>query len=67
MFCLDREARARIVSINTTEARFKVKLSKKKYRQVMKMVKHSRLCGWAIVAYISPIQGISRGCAALCS
>ena len=51
MFCLDREARARIVSINTTEARFKVKLSKKKYRQVMKMVKHSRLCGRAIVAY----------------
>lgn len=52
LFCLDREARARVINIDTTEARFKLALSKKKYGQVMHMVKHSRLCGRAIVAYL---------------
>lgn len=52
LFCLDREARAKIVSIDSTEAKFKLALSKKRYGQVMKMVKHSRLCGRAIVAYL---------------
>lgn len=52
LFCLDREARARILEIDATEARFKLALSKKKYGQVMHMVKHSRLCGRAIVAYL---------------
>lgn len=52
LFCLDREARAKVVSIDTTEARFKLALVKKKYGQVMHMVKHGRLCGRAIVAYL---------------
>jgi coatomer protein complex subunit alpha (xenin) len=52
LFCLDREARARVVSIDTTEARFKLSLANKKYGQVMHMVRHSRLCGRAIVAYL---------------
>jgi len=49
---LDREARARVISIDTTEARFKLALANKKYGRVMHMVKHSRLCGRAIVAYL---------------
>jgi len=52
LFCMDREARARAVSIDTSEARFKLALSTKKYGQVMQMVKHGRLCGRAIVAYL---------------
>jgi coatomer protein complex subunit alpha (xenin) len=52
LFCLDREARARVLSIDTTEARFKLALANKKYGQVMHMVKNSRLCGRAIVAYL---------------
>ena len=52
LFCLDREARARVLSIDTTEARFKLALATKRYGQVMKMVRHSRLCGRAIVAYL---------------
>lgn len=52
LFCLDRQARAKIVAIDTTEARFKLALSKKKYGQVMHMVKHSNLCGRVIVAYL---------------
>jgi len=49
---LDREARPRVISIDTTEARFKLALANKRYGQVMHMVKHSRLCGRAIVAYL---------------
>jgi coatomer protein complex subunit alpha (xenin) len=52
LFCLDREARPRVISIDTTEARFKLALANKRYGQVMHMVKHSRLCGRAIVAYL---------------
>mmetsp|Transcript_5241 Transcript_5241/g.7754 ORF Transcript_5241/g.7754 Transcript_5241/m.7754 type:complete len:1294 (+) Transcript_5241:20-3901(+) len=52
LFCLDREARARVVEIDTTEARFKLALNQKKYGQVMSMVKKSKLCGRAIVAYL---------------
>lgn len=52
LFCLDREARARVISIDTTEAQFKLALANKRYGQVMHMVQHSRLCGRAIVAYL---------------
>jgi coatomer protein complex subunit alpha (xenin) len=52
LFCLDREARPRILSLDTTEALFKLALSQQKYGKVMHMVRHSRLCGRAIVAYL---------------
>jgi coatomer protein complex subunit alpha (xenin) len=52
LFCLDREARPRVVQMDTTEARFKLALANKQYRKVMHMVRHSRLCGRAIVAYL---------------
>lgn len=52
LFCLDRESRPRVISIDSTEARFKLALANKRYGQVMHMVRHSRLCGRAIVAYL---------------
>lgn len=52
LFCLDREARPRAVMIDTTEARFKLALSQKKYKKVMSTVRQSRLCGRAIVGYL---------------
>jgi coatomer protein complex subunit alpha (xenin) len=52
LYCLDREARPRMISIDTTEARFKLALANKKYGKVMHMVRHSRLCGRAIVGYL---------------
>jgi len=52
LFCLDREARAKVLSIDTTEAKFKLALHYKRYSEVMHMVRHSRLCGRAIVAYL---------------
>ena len=35
-----------------TEAKFKLALAQERYTDVMKMVKHSRLCGQAILAYL---------------
>lgn len=52
LFCLDREARPRILAIDTTEARFKLALANKKYGKVMQMVRKERLCGRAIVAWL---------------
>lgn len=52
LYCLDREARPRILALDTTEARFKLALAQKRYGKVMHMVRHSRLCGRAIVAYL---------------
>eukprot|EP00602_Paraphysomonas_sp_CaronLab_P003921 CAMPEP_0185017118 /NCGR_PEP_ID=MMETSP1103-20130426/76_1 /TAXON_ID=36769 /ORGANISM="Paraphysomonas bandaiensis, Strain Caron Lab Isolate" /LENGTH=1209 /DNA_ID=CAMNT_0027546379 /DNA_START=137 /DNA_END=3767 /DNA_ORIENTATION=- len=52
MHCIDREARTRVLEINTTEAQFKLALEKKDYPAVMKMVKHSRLCGQAVITYL---------------
>eukprot|EP00640_Fibrocapsa_japonica_P000008 CAMPEP_0113939256 /NCGR_PEP_ID=MMETSP1339-20121228/5605_1 /TAXON_ID=94617 /ORGANISM="Fibrocapsa japonica" /LENGTH=864 /DNA_ID=CAMNT_0000942713 /DNA_START=20 /DNA_END=2611 /DNA_ORIENTATION=+ /assembly_acc=CAM_ASM_000762 len=52
VFCLDREGKTRTLSIDTTEAKFKLALADKKYGEVMHMVKHSRLCGQAIISYL---------------
>jgi coatomer subunit alpha len=52
LFCLDREARPRTIAIDTTEAQFKLALANKRYNKVMQMVRSSRLCGRAIVAYL---------------
>ena len=42
----------RTIEIDTTEALFKLALERKDYPEVMKMVKHSRLCGQAIISYL---------------
>jgi coatomer protein complex subunit alpha (xenin) len=52
LYCLDREGKTRIVEIDSTEALFKLALEKKDYPEVMRMVKHSRLCGQAIISYL---------------
>ena len=39
LFCLDREARSRVLTIDCTEAKFKLALANKKYGQVMHMVR----------------------------
>jgi coatomer protein complex subunit alpha (xenin) len=52
LFCLDREGKMRILEIDTTEALFKLALGAKNYPEVMRMVKHSRLCGQAIISYL---------------
>lgn len=52
MQCLDREGKLRTIEIDITEALFKYALEKKDYHEVMRMVKHSRLCGQSIIGYL---------------
>lgn len=52
LFCLDRECKTRVISIDTTEAAFKLALEDKNYPEVMHMVRNSRLCGKAIIGYL---------------
>lgn len=50
--CIDREGKMRVVEIDLTEAQFKLALERRDYPEVMRMVKHSRLCGQAIISYL---------------
>lgn len=52
LHCLDREGKTRVLEIDLTEAHFKLALERKDYPEVMRMVKHSRLCGQAIISYL---------------
>jgi coatomer protein complex subunit alpha (xenin) len=52
LYCLDREAKAKTLAVDTTECSFKFALAKKQYGDVMRMIRHSRLCGQAIIAYL---------------
>jgi len=52
LYCLDREGKMRTIEIDATEAMFKLALESKDYGEVMRMVKHSRLCGQAIISYL---------------
>lgn len=52
LHCIDREGKARVLEIDLTEAHFKLALERRDYPEVMRMVKHSRLCGQAIIKYL---------------
>lgn len=52
LLCLDREGKMRTLEVDITEALFKLALEKKDYPEVLRMVKHSRLCGKAILTYL---------------
>ncbi|KAL1131457.1 hypothetical protein AAG570_011074 [Ranatra chinensis] len=52
VFCLDRECQSRVLSIDSTEYRFKLALINRKYDEVLHMVKNARLVGQSIIAYL---------------
>eukprot|EP00003_Mantamonas_plastica_P024157 TRINITY_DN4465_c0_g1_i4.p1 TRINITY_DN4465_c0_g1~~TRINITY_DN4465_c0_g1_i4.p1 ORF type:complete len:1033 (-),score=367.66 TRINITY_DN4465_c0_g1_i4:157-3255(-) len=52
VYALDRKFKNRVIGIDNTEYRFKLALSQKKYGDVMRMIKHSRLQGQSIIAYL---------------
>ncbi|MCL7026877.1 hypothetical protein MKW94_020983 [Papaver nudicaule] len=52
IFCLDRDGKSRAVVVDATEYVFKLSLLKKKYDQVMSMIRNSQLCGQAMIAYL---------------
>ena len=50
--CLDREGKNRDIIVDSTEYVFKLSLLKKRYDQVMSMIRSSHLCGQAVIAYL---------------
>ncbi|KAK6131252.1 hypothetical protein DH2020_035009 [Rehmannia glutinosa] len=52
IFCLDRDGKNRPIIIDSTEYVFKLSLLRKRYDQVMSMIKNSELCGQAMIAYL---------------
>ena len=53
LFCLDREWKPRALKLDMTEALFKLALIKERYRDVMRIVRKSHMCGQAILAYLT--------------
>ncbi|XP_054718757.1 coatomer subunit alpha-like [Uloborus diversus] len=52
VYCLDRECRPRVLTIDPTEYRFKLALINRKYEEVLHMVRNAKLVGQSIIAYL---------------
>uniref|UniRef100_A0A7N0SZM6 Coatomer subunit alpha n=1 Tax=Kalanchoe fedtschenkoi TaxID=63787 RepID=A0A7N0SZM6_KALFE len=52
IFCLDRDGKSRAIIIDATEYIFKLNLLRKRFDQVMTMIRSSQLCGQAMIAYL---------------
>lgn len=52
VFCLDRELRPRILTIDPTEFKFKLALVNRRYDEVLHMVRTSKLVGQSIISYL---------------
>uniref|UniRef100_V9K9W5 Coatomer subunit alpha n=1 Tax=Callorhinchus milii TaxID=7868 RepID=V9K9W5_CALMI len=52
VYCLDRDSRPRVLTIDPTEFRFKLALVNRKYEEVLHMVRSAKLVGQSIIAYL---------------
>ncbi|XP_032833195.1 coatomer subunit alpha [Petromyzon marinus] len=52
VYCLDRDSRPRVLTIDPTEFRFKLALVNRKYDEVLHMVRNAKLVGQSIIAYL---------------
>ncbi|XP_044765066.1 coatomer subunit alpha [Coccinella septempunctata] len=52
VFCLDRECKTRMLTIDPTEYKFKLALIHHKYEEVLYMVRNAKLVGQAIISYL---------------
>ncbi|OWK05022.1 COPA [Cervus elaphus hippelaphus] len=52
VYCLDRECRPRVLTIDPTEFKFKLALINRKYDEVLHMVRNAKLVGQSIIAYL---------------
>ncbi|CAL9076488.1 unnamed protein product, partial [Musa acuminata var. zebrina] len=52
IYCLDRDGKNRVISIDSTEYIFKLSLFRKRYDHVMSMIRNSQLCGQAVISYL---------------
>ncbi|KAH7096636.1 coatomer subunit alpha-2 [Auriculariales sp. MPI-PUGE-AT-0066] len=50
--CLDRSARPRTITVDSTEYRFKLALVRNNYDEVLQIIKTSNLVGQSIIAYL---------------
>ncbi|KAK9670961.1 hypothetical protein K7432_017183, partial [Basidiobolus ranarum] len=55
IYSLDRDAKARVTTIDPTEYRFKLALINKNYDEVLHVIKHSNLVGQSVIAYLQKI------------
>ncbi|KAJ9099019.1 hypothetical protein QFC20_005776 [Naganishia adeliensis] len=52
VYCLDRQAKPRTITIDPTEYRFKLALIKKNYDEVLQIIRTSNLVGQSIIGYL---------------
>lgn len=52
VYCLDRNAKPRVLEIDPTEYRFKLALVKRNYDEMLHIIKTSSLVGQSIIAYV---------------
>jgi len=52
VYCLDREVRPRVLTIDPTEYLFKLALINRKYDEVLHMVRNAKLVGQSIISYL---------------
>eukprot|EP00250_Pteridium_aquilinum_P020114 c24708_g1_i4 orf=186-3830(-) len=52
LYCLDRDGKIRTMQIDSSEYIFKLALIRRKFDEVIQMIKSSQLCGQAIIAYL---------------
>jgi len=52
VYCLDREGKTRVLTVDPTEYKFKLALINRKYDEVLHMVRTAKLVGQSIIAYL---------------
>ncbi|KAJ2906155.1 uncharacterized protein MKZ38_002870 [Zalerion maritima] len=52
VYCLDRSAKAKILTIDPTEYRFKMSLVRRNYEEMLHIIRTSSLVGQSIIAYL---------------
>lgn len=52
LHCLDREARVRVLMVDTSELAFKLALHNQQFDQVLRTIRRSKLRGHAIISYL---------------
>ena len=52
VYCLDRTAKPKVLSIDPTEYRFKLALIRRNYEEMLNIIKTSSLVGQSIIAYL---------------
>jgi coatomer protein complex subunit alpha (xenin) len=52
VYCLDRNAKPKLLNIDPTEYRFKMALVKRNYEEMLSIIKNSSLVGQSIISYL---------------